>query len=101
MAFSGVLVVAASLPPENRIRLCDEQPGFDPDLVTLEKGGPDNENTGVNAAAATSQPPLTGIKITGDFQAEAVGPNPSEGTPMARRRWKQSQVQFGGFQISW
>ncbi|MGB9436151.1 MAG: FtsX-like permease family protein, partial [Candidatus Acidiferrum sp.] len=37
----------------------------------------------VDAAAATSQTPMTGIKITGDFEAVAEGPNPPEDTQMA------------------
>src|SRR5260370_1490102 len=37
----------------------------------------------IDAAAATSQTPMTGIKITGDFQAVAEGPNPPEDTQMA------------------
>jgi hypothetical protein len=37
----------------------------------------------IDAAAATSQTPMTGEKITGDFQAVSEGPNPPEDTQMA------------------
>jgi hypothetical protein len=41
------------------------------------------EMPSVDAAAATSQTPMTGQKITADFQAVADGPTPPEDTQMA------------------
>jgi hypothetical protein len=40
------------------------------------------EMPAVDSAAATSQTPMTGIKITGDFQAVSDGPNPPEDAQM-------------------
>jgi predicted permease len=103
VALSVVLVVAASLLSESVIKLRNERTGFDLDQVTIQtspmyllglKGEAQlnlyqrmvdglTEMPAVEAAAATSQTPMTGIKITGDFQAIAEGPNPPEDTQMA------------------
>lgn len=102
VGLSVVLVVAASLLSESVIKLRNEQTGFDLDHVTIQtspmyvlglKGEAQlnmyqqmvnrlMEMPAVDAAAATSQTPMTGIKITGDFQAVAEGPNPPEDTQM-------------------
>lgn len=103
VALSVVLVATASLLSESVIKLRNEQTGFDLDHVTIQtspmyllglKGEAQlnmyqrivdrlTEMPAVDAAAATSQTPMTGIKITGDFQAVAAGPNPPEDTQMA------------------
>ena len=103
VALSVVLVVAASLLSESVIKLRTEQTGFDLDHVTIQtspmyvlglKGEAQlnmyqrmvdrlMEMPAVDASAATSQTPMTGIKITGDFQAVVEGPNPPEDTQMA------------------
>jgi len=103
VALSLVLVVVASLLSESVVKLRTERTGFDLDHVTIQtsplnilglKGEPRlnlyqrmvdrlKEMPAVDAAAATSQTPMTGIKITGDFQAVADGPNPPEDTQMA------------------
>jgi predicted permease len=103
VALSLVLVVVASLLSESVVKLRTERTGFDLDHVTIQTS-PLNvlglkgearlnlyqrmvdrlkEMPAVDAAAATSQTPMTGIKITGDFQAVADGPNPPEDTQMA------------------
>jgi predicted permease len=102
VALSLVLIVLASLLSESVIRLRDEQTGFDLDHVTIQtsplyvlglKGEAKlnlyqrmvdrlKEMPAVDSAAATSQTPMTGIKITGDFQAVSDGPNPPEDAQM-------------------
>jgi predicted permease len=103
VALSLVLVVLASLLSQSVIKLRSEHTGFDLDHVTiqtsplylLQKKGDAKldlyermverlmEMPAVDAAAATSQTPMTGIKVTGDFQTVADGPNPPEDTQMA------------------
>jgi len=102
VALSLVLIVLASLLSESVIRLRDEQTGFDLDHVTIQtsplyvlglKGEAKlnlyqrmvdrlKEMPAVDSAAATSQTPMTGIKITGDFQAVSDGPNLPEDAQM-------------------
>jgi hypothetical protein len=38
---------------------------------------------GIDSVAATSQTPMTGVKLVADFQAVAEGPTPPEDTQMA------------------
>ncbi len=103
VALSLVLVVLASLLSQSVIRLRGERTGFDLDHVTIQtspmyllglKGEAQlnlyqrmvdrlMQMPAIEAAAATSQTPMTGIKITGDFQAVAAGANPPEDTQMA------------------
>jgi predicted permease len=103
VALSLVLVVLASLLSESVIKLRNEQTGFDLDHVTIQtsqlhvlglKGEAKlnlyqrmvdrlMEMPGMDAAAATSQTPMTGIKLTADFQALSEGANPPEDTQMA------------------
>jgi predicted permease len=103
VAVSLVLVVMASLLSESVIKLRNEQTGFDLDHVTIQtsqlhvlglKGEAKlnlyqrmvdrlMEMPGMDAAAATSQTPMTGIKLTADFQALSEGANPPEDTQMA------------------
>lgn len=103
VALSLVLVVLATLLSQSMIKLREEQTGFDLDHVTIQtspmylldlKGEAKldlyqrmvdrlMEMPAVDAAAATSQTPMTGIKITSDFQAMAGGPTPPEDTQMA------------------
>jgi predicted permease len=102
LAMSLALIVPASLLSQSVIRLRTENTGFDLDHVTiqtspmylLEKKGEAKldlyqrmvdrlmEMPGVDAAAATSQTPMTGEKITADFVAVTDGPNPPEDTQM-------------------
>ncbi len=103
VAVSLVLVVLASLLSESVIKLRNEQTGFDLDHVTIQtsplhvlglKGEArlnlyqrmvDRliEMPGMDAAAATSQTPMTGMKLTADFQAVSEGANPPEDAQMA------------------
>ena len=103
VAMSLVLVVLASLLSQSVIKLRTENTGFDLDHVTIQtspmyllhqKGDAKlnlyqrmvdrlTEMPGVDAAAATSQTPMTGEKIVADFQAVADGPNPPEDTKLA------------------
>jgi predicted permease len=103
VVLSLVLVVLASLLSQSVIKLRGERTGFDLDHVTIQtspmyllglKGEAQldlyqrmvdrlMQMPAIDAAAATSQTPMTGIKITGDFQAVAEGPNPPEDTQMA------------------
>src|ERR1700688_2587113 len=98
VAMSLVLVVLATLLSQSVIKLRNENTGFDLDHVTIQtsplyllpqKGDAKlnlyqrivdrlMEMPGVDAAAATSQTPMTGEKIVADFQAVADGPNPPE-----------------------
>jgi predicted permease len=102
LALSLALIVPASLLSQSVIRLRTENAGFDLDHVTiqtspmylLEKKGEAKldlyqrmvdrlmEMPGVDAAAATSQTPMTGEKIAADFVAVTDGPNPPEDTQM-------------------
>ena len=102
VAMSLVLVVLASLLSQSVIRLRTENTGFDLDHVTIQtsplqllgKKGEAKldlyqrmvdrlmEMPAIDAAAATSQTPMTGEKITADFVAVADGPNPPEDTQM-------------------
>jgi predicted permease len=103
VAMSLVLVVLAVLLSQSVIKLRSENTGFDLDHVTIQtsplyilnqKGDAKlnlyqrivdrlMEMPAVDAAAATSQTPMTGEKIVGDFQAVADGPNPPEDTKLA------------------
>jgi predicted permease len=103
VALSLVLVVLASLLSESVIKLRNEETGFDLDHVTIQtsqlhvlglKGEAKlnlyqrmvdrlMEMPGMDAAAATSQTPMTGIKLTADFQALSEGANPPEDAQMA------------------
>jgi predicted permease len=103
VGLSLVLVVLASLLSQSVIKLRAERTGFDLDHVTIQtspiyplglKGDAQldlyqrmvdrlMQMPAIDAAAATSQTPMTGIKITGDFYAVAEGPNPPEDTQMA------------------
>jgi predicted permease len=103
VALSLVLVVLASLLSQSLIKLRGERTGFDLDHVTIQtsplfllqrKGDAQldlyqrmvdrlMEMPSVDAAAATSQTPMTGQKITADFRAVADGPTPPEDTQMA------------------
>jgi predicted permease len=102
VGLSLVLIVLASLLSESVIRLRNEQTGFDLDHVTIQtsplyvlglKGEAKlniyqrmvdrlREMPAVDSAAATSQTPMTGVKITADFQAVSDGPNPPEDAQM-------------------
>jgi predicted permease len=103
VGLSLVLVVMASLLSQSVVKLRNERTGFDLDHVTIQtspmyllhlKG--DNkldmyqrvvdrlmQMPAIDSAAATSQTPMTGIKITGDFQAVGEGPNQPEDTQLA------------------
>jgi predicted permease len=103
VGLSLVLVVLASLLSQSVIKLRGERTGFDLDHVTIQtspmyllglKGEAQldlyqrmvdrlMQMPAIDAAAATSQTPMTGMKITGDFQAVAEGPKPPEDTQMA------------------
>jgi predicted permease len=103
VGLSLVLVMLASLLSVSVIKLRGEQTGFDVDHVTIQtsrmhvltlKGEAKlnlyqrmverlMEMPAIDAAAVTSQTPMTGIKITGDFQAVAEGANPPEDTQMS------------------
>jgi predicted permease len=103
VAMSLVLVVLAVLLSQSVIKLRSENTGFDLDHVTIQtsplyllhqKGEAKlnlyqrivdrlMEMPAVDAAAATSQTPITGEKIVADFQAVADGPNPPEDTKLA------------------
>jgi len=103
VAMSLVLVVLATLLSQSVIKLRSENTGFDLDHVTIQtspfyllnqKGEAKlnlyqrmvdrlMEMPAVDAAAATSQTPMTGEKIVADFQAVADGPNPPEDTKLA------------------
>src|SRR6202166_1412222 len=98
----AVLVVLALLLSQSVIKLRSENTGFDLDHVTIQtsplyvlhqKGDAQlnlyqrivarlMEMPAVDAAAATSQTPMTGEKIAADFQAVADGPNPPEDTKL-------------------
>jgi predicted permease len=102
VALSLVLIMLASLLSESVVKLRDEQTGFDLDHVTIQtsplsflelKGEAKlnlyqrmvdrlMEMPAVDSAAVTYQTPMTGMKITGDFQAMGDGPNPPEDAQM-------------------
>jgi len=103
VGLSLVLVVMASLLSQSVIKLRNERTGFDLDHVTIQtspmyllhlKGEKQldmyqrivdrlMQMPAIDSAAATSQTPMTGIKITGDFQAVGVGPDQPEDTQLA------------------
>lgn len=103
VGLSLVLVVMASLLSYSLMKLRGERAGFDLDHVTIQtspihvlKLKPEQrmdfyqrmvdrlmQMPGVDSAAVTSQTPMTGIKITGDFQAVGEGANPPEDTQLA------------------
>jgi predicted permease len=103
VGLSLVLVVMASLLSQSVVKLRNEHTGFDLDHVTIQtspmyllhlKGGNQldmyqrivdrlMQMPAIDSAAATSQTPMTGIKITGDFQAVGDGPNLPEDTQLA------------------
>lgn len=103
VAMSLVLVVLASVLSQSVIKLRGENTGFDLDHVTIQtsplyllnqKGEAKlnlyqrivdrlREMPAVDAAAATSQTPMTGEKIVAGFQAVGDGPNPPEDTQLA------------------
>jgi predicted permease len=103
VAMSLVLVVLASLLSQSVIKLRSENTGFDLNHVTIQtsplyllnqKGEAKlnlyqrmvdrlREMPAVDAAAATSQTPMTGEKIVAAFQAVSDGPNPPEDTQLA------------------
>jgi predicted permease len=102
VGLSLVLVALASLLSVSVVKLRAEQTGFDLDHITIQtsplhvlktKGEAKldlyqkmvdrlMEMPGIDSAAATSQTPMTGVKITADFQAVSDGPNPPEDTQM-------------------
>jgi predicted permease len=103
VALSLVLVAMASLLSYSLIKLRSERAGFDLDHVTIQTSPFDllklkgdaklnlyqrmvdrlAQMPGIDAAAATSQTPMTGVKIAADFQAVSGEPNPPEDTEMA------------------
>jgi predicted permease len=103
VGLSLVLVVMASLLSYSLMKLRGERAGFDLDHVTIQTSLFDvlklkgdarldlyqrmvnrlMQMPGVDSAAVTYQTPMTGIKITDDFQAVGEGPNPPEDTQMA------------------
>ena len=103
VALSLVLVATASLLSYSLVKLRSERAGFDLDHVTIQtsplhmlklKGDAKlglyqrmvdrlAQMPGLESAAVTSQTPMTGVKITADFQAVSGGSNPPEDTQMA------------------
>jgi predicted permease len=103
VGLSLVLVVMASLLSYSLVKLRGERAGFDLDHVTIQTSRIDvlklkgdawldlyqrmvnrlMQMPGVDSAAVTSQTPMTGVKITADFQALGEGANPPEDTQMA------------------
>jgi predicted permease len=103
VGLSLVLVVCASLLSLSVVKLRSERAGFDLDHVTIQtspfhvlqvKGAAKldlyqrmvdrlKQMPGIDSAAATSQTPMTGVRLIGDFQAVAEGENPPEDTQMA------------------
>jgi len=93
----------ASLLSYSLMKLRGERAGFDLDHVTIQtsqigvlKLKPEPrldlyqrmvdrlmQMPGIDSAAVTYQTPMTGVKITGDFQAVGEGANPPEDTQMA------------------
>ncbi len=100
VALSLVLVVIASLLSLSVVKLRTEQTGFDLDHVTIQnsplailklKGDAKldlyqrmvdrlMEMPGIDSAAVTFQTPMTGVRMTADFQAVSSGPSPPEDT---------------------
>jgi predicted permease len=100
VALSLVLVVIASLLSLSIVKLRTEQTGFDLDHVTIQnsplailklKGDPKldlyqrmvdrlMEMPGIDSAAVTFQTPMTGVRMTADFQAVSGVPRPPEDT---------------------
>jgi len=103
VGLSLVLVMMASLLSYSLMKLRGERAGFDLDHVTIQtsqigvlKLKPEPrldlyqrmvdrlmQMPGIDSAAVTYQTPMTGVKITGDFQAVGEGANPPEDTQMA------------------
>jgi predicted permease len=103
VGLSVALVALASLLAQSVLRLRGEPTGFDLDHVTIQtsplylmrqkgEGKLDlyqrmvdrlMQMPGVDAAAATFQTPMTGVRIVSGFQAVAEGPAPPEDTDMA------------------
>jgi predicted permease len=102
VGLSLVLVAMASLLSVSVVKLRAEQTGFDLDHVTIQNSPLDllklkgdakldlyqrmvdrlMEMPAIDSAAVTFQTPMTGIKITGDFQAMSDGLNSPEDTQM-------------------
>jgi predicted permease len=102
VALSLVLVALASLLSVSVVKLRAEQTGFDLDHVTIQNSPLDllklkgdakldlyqrmvdrlMEMPAIDSAAVTFQTPMTGIKMTSDFQAVSDGLNPPEDTQM-------------------
>ncbi|MGB9435173.1 MAG: ADOP family duplicated permease, partial [Candidatus Acidiferrum sp.] len=100
VALSLVLVAIASLLSLSVLKLRAEQTGFDLDHVTIQnsplailklKGDAKldlyqrmvdrlMEMPGIDSAAVTFQTPMTGVRMTADFQAVSGGPSPPEDT---------------------
>jgi predicted permease len=102
VGLSVVLVAMASLLSLSVVKLRAEQTGFDLDHVTIQNSPLDllklkgdakldlyqrmvdrlMEMPGIDSAAVTFQTPMTGLKISGDFQAVSDGLNPPEDSQM-------------------
>jgi predicted permease len=102
VGLSLVLVAMSSLLSVSVVKLRAEQTGFDLDHVTIQNSPLDllklkgdakldlyqrmvdrlMEMPGIDSAAFTFQTPMTGLKISGDFQALSDGLNPPEDTQM-------------------
>jgi predicted permease len=102
VGLSLVLVAMASLLSVSVVKLRAEETGFDLDHVTIQNSPLDllklkgdakldlyqrmvdrlMEMPAIDSAAVTFQTPMTGVKITGDFQAVSDGLNPPEDTQM-------------------
>lgn len=98
LALSLVLAAVASLLSLSVVKLRTEQTGFDLDHVTIQNSPLDilklkgdakldlyqrivdrlMEMPGIDSAAVTFQTPMTGVKMTTDFQAVSGGQNPPE-----------------------
>jgi predicted permease len=103
VALSMILVAIASLLSVSVVKLRAEQTGFDLDHVTIQnsplnilklKGDAKLDlyqrmvdrlmaMPGIDSAAVTFQTPMTGIRMTADFQAVSGGPNPPEDAQIA------------------
>jgi predicted permease len=103
VALSLVLVSIASLLSLSVVKLRAEQTGFDLDHVTIQNSPLDilqlkgdrkldlyqrmvdrlMEMPGIDSAAVAFQTPMTGVKMTTDFQAVSDGLNPPEDTQVS------------------
>jgi predicted permease len=103
VGLSLILVAMASFLSVSLVKLRGERAGFDLDHVTIQttpfhllnvKGETKldlyqrmvdrlMQMPGIDSAAATSQTPMTGVKLVADFQAVADGATPPEDTQMA------------------